>query len=119
MTWLSTWAFLGNYHAPWRFLAITLGTATACAWPIQLTVRSFMVMASNQESRPGIGEVAKDLATGKIGFVMGEVGGKVQLRPLSGGLEWDAEPHEIVAPRAREALSAHLAAANERSRWRL
>ncbi|MFE8941245.1 hypothetical protein ACFYNX_27690 [Streptomyces sp. NPDC007872] len=76
-------------------------------------------MASDQGTRPEIGEVAKDLGTGKIGLVMGEQHGKVQLRPLSGGLEWDAEPREIVAPRAQEELSARLAVANKRSRWGL
>ncbi|MFJ3974927.1 hypothetical protein [Streptomyces sp. NPDC090021] len=74
-------------------------------------------MTSDQETRPGIGEVAKDLGTGKIGFVMGEEGGKVQLRPLSGGIEWDAEPGHVVTPPAGEKLSAQVAVENDRSRW--
>lgn len=36
-------------------------------------------MASNQQTRPDIGELAKDSASGRIGVVMGEIGGHVQL----------------------------------------
>ncbi|MFE9253999.1 hypothetical protein [Streptomyces sp. NPDC006879] len=90
---------------------------TARAWFVHVTARNFVVMASDQETRPGIGEVAKDLGTGKIGFVMGEVGGKVQLRPLNGGKEWDAEPSTVRPAPAREELSARLAATNNQSRW--
>ncbi|MGW5248503.1 hypothetical protein ACWEQN_32570 [Streptomyces sp. NPDC004129] len=46
-------------------------------------------MASNQQTKPGIGELAKDSATGRIGVVMGEFGGRVQIRPIGGGTEWD------------------------------
>ncbi|MGW7434758.1 hypothetical protein [Streptomyces sp. NPDC054849] len=75
-------------------------------------------MASDQGTKPEIGAVAKDLGTGKIGLVMGEVGGKVQLRPLRGGLEWETDPDKVVVPPAQEELSARLAVANDRSRWR-
>lgn len=73
-------------------------------------------MASNQQTRPGIGELAKDSATGRIGVVMGEVGGRVQIRPVGGGMEWDARPGDVVAPSAREELSARLAIRNGNSR---
>ncbi|MFC4505870.1 MULTISPECIES: hypothetical protein [Streptomyces] len=73
-------------------------------------------MASNQQTRPGIGELAKDMANGRIGVVMGEVGARVQIRPISGGVEWDARPHNVVAPTAREELSVHLAIKNANSR---
>ncbi|MFD1828813.1 hypothetical protein ACFSJS_03915 [Streptomyces desertarenae] len=42
--------------------------------------------------------------------------GRVWLRPLGGGREWDAEPHEVEPLTRREQLSARLAAANARSR---
>ncbi|SES50135.1 hypothetical protein SAMN04487983_11161, partial [Streptomyces sp. yr375] len=45
-------------------------------------------MASNQQTRPGVGELAKDSGTGRIGVVMGEIGGRVQIRPVRGGKEW-------------------------------
>ncbi|MFF9604253.1 hypothetical protein ACF1GY_18495 [Streptomyces sp. NPDC014684] len=66
-------------------------------------------MASNQQTRPGIGELAKDTASGRIGVLMDEVGARVQIRPVSGGVEWDAMPDNVVAPTAREVLSARLA----------
>ncbi|MFC7966114.1 hypothetical protein [Streptomyces cinereoruber] len=73
-------------------------------------------MASNQQASPGIGELAKDQKTGRIGIVMGEIGGRVQMRPVGGGIEWDAMPDDVVAPEAREELSARLAVKNNNSR---
>ncbi|MFE7897155.1 hypothetical protein ACFU3E_06375 [Streptomyces sp. NPDC057424] len=73
-------------------------------------------MASNQQTRPGIGELAKDTARGRIGIVMSEIGGLVQIRPIGGGREWDALPDKVVQPSAREELSARLAVKNGNSR---
>ncbi|MFD5130603.1 hypothetical protein [Streptomyces olindensis] len=73
-------------------------------------------MASNQQTRPGIGELAKDTARKRIGVVMGELGGRVQIRPVGGGQEWDAMPDKVVPLSAREELSARLAIKNVNSR---
>ncbi|MFF8845465.1 hypothetical protein ACF08N_22525 [Streptomyces sp. NPDC015127] len=73
-------------------------------------------MASNQQTRPGIGDLAKDTANGKLGIVMGEIGGRVQMRPVGGGIEWDAMPDNVVSPKAREELSARLAVRNANTR---
>ncbi|MEU4043421.1 hypothetical protein ACK389_19835 [Streptomyces antibioticus] len=73
-------------------------------------------MASNQQTGPGIGQLAKDSASGRIGVVMGEVGGRVQIRPVRGGREWEAMPGNVVALSAREELSARLDARNGNSR---
>ncbi|NUR03915.1 MAG: hypothetical protein HOY79_47620 [Streptomyces sp.] len=73
-------------------------------------------MASKQQTRPGIGELAKDTASGRIGVVMGEVGARVQIRPIGGGVEWDVRPDNVVALTAREELSARLAIRNGNSR---
>lgn len=51
-----------------------------------------LCMASDQQTRPDIGELAKDTARNRIGVVMGDFGGRVQMRPIRGGLEWDASP---------------------------
>jgi len=75
-----------------------------------------LCMASNQQTRPAIGELAKDSSRDRIGIVMGEFGGRVQMRPTSGGLEWDAIPDNVVALSAREELSARLAIKNGNSR---
>lgn len=69
-------------------------------------------MASNQQTRPSIGELAKDTAGKRIGVVMGEIGGRVQMRPIQGGREWDAKPDDVAALTPREELSARLAARN-------
>ncbi|MFD4548468.1 hypothetical protein [Streptomyces sp. NPDC058466] len=74
-----------------------------------------LCMASNQQTRPVIGELAKDSARGRIGVVMGEIGGRVQIRPIRGGREWDAMPDNVVALSAREELSARLAVKNGNS----
>ena len=74
-------------------------------------------MVSDQEARPDIGHGAKDLDTGKIGFVMGWAGERVMLRPLAGGREWEAKPDQLVAPRAGEELSARLSVRNDGARW--
>ncbi|WP_240659811.1 hypothetical protein [Streptomyces sp. WAC 01529] len=66
-------------------------------------------MASNQQTRPGIGELAKDNAKGRVGVVMGKVGGRVQIRPIGGGTEWDAMPDNVAMLSAREELSTRLA----------
>ncbi|MFQ3559550.1 hypothetical protein QZN11_22495 [Streptomyces gramineus] len=73
-------------------------------------------MASNQQTRPDIGDLAKDSARDRIGVVMGEVGGRVQIRPIGGGPEWDAMPDDVVAPSSREELTARLAVKNRNSR---
>ncbi|MFJ8539204.1 hypothetical protein [Streptomyces sp. NPDC093591] len=73
-------------------------------------------MASNQQTRPGIGELAKDTARNRIGVVTGTVGGRVQIRPIGGGAEWDAMPENVKPPSAREELSARLAIRNGNSR---
>ncbi|MEU9363170.1 hypothetical protein AB0D78_16195 [Streptomyces avermitilis] len=74
-----------------------------------------LCMASNQQTRPGIGELAKDSTSGRIGVVVGEIGGRVQIRPIRGGREWDATPDTVVALSAREELSARLAVKNVNS----
>lgn len=38
---------------------------------------------------------AVDLRNGRLGEVMGRVGGCVQLRPVRGGREWDCPPGEL------------------------
>ncbi|WP_107097732.1 hypothetical protein [Streptomyces sp. WMMB 322] len=47
---------------------------------------------------------------------MGHEGPYLQLRPLSGGREWDADPNSIQPLSPAELLSARVAEANARSR---
>ncbi|GGW56231.1 hypothetical protein GCM10010503_36690 [Streptomyces lucensis JCM 4490] len=50
---------------------------------------------------------------------MGEIGARVQIRPIGGGVEWDAWPDNVVAPTAREELSGRLAIKDGNRRGRL
>lgn len=63
-----------------------------------------------------VGDTVKDMNTGKIGKVMGFVGPNVQLRPLSGGTEWDARPNALLPATLSQALSTGVADVNARSR---
>ncbi|MFI5863596.1 hypothetical protein [Streptomyces sp. NPDC051546] len=76
-------------------------------------------MASNQQAEPrvDIGSVMKDTKAGRVGAVAGAGDGKIQLRPLGGGMEWDADPNDLERPSPREELKLRLAAENERSTY--
>ncbi|MDQ0848031.1 hypothetical protein QFZ68_007794 [Streptomyces sp. V1I6] len=75
--------------------------------------------ADHPKTRLGIGDVAKDVATGRVGVIMGTAGGRVQMRPVQGGIEWDAMPDKVTKLRAREELRARLAVRNGNSRFGL
>lgn len=63
-----------------------------------------------------VGDAVRDIATDRVGRVMGREGPYVQLRPLAGGREWDAEPAHLRPMSQSELLSALLAELNARSR---
>jgi hypothetical protein len=65
--------------------------------------------------KPAVGTTAKDERNGRVGRVMGHVGGLVQLRPLQGGREWDVPPASVESVDPSEALSSALAEVNARS----
>lgn len=67
-------------------------------------------------SIPAIGETVRDTARDCVGVVMGHEGPYVQLRPVKGGCEWDADPNHIAPVSVRELLSPRVAEANARSR---
>ncbi|MFI9343311.1 hypothetical protein ACIG0D_18880 [Streptomyces sp. NPDC052773] len=68
---------------------------------------------------PGPGDLVEDTVAKRIGKVMGFVGPYVQLRPVGGGTEWDAEPGTLRPVTVGEALSAGVSVANARSRGEL
>jgi hypothetical protein len=47
-----------------------------------------------QERQPE-GALVVDTGTNKLGYVMGHEGPYVQLRPVTGGREWDADPSRV------------------------
>jgi hypothetical protein len=63
-----------------------------------------------------LGDVVEDTRSKRVGKVMGFVGPYAQLRPVGGGVEWDARPEELRLVSAGEALSAGIARLNARSR---
>ncbi|MEF9907057.1 hypothetical protein [Streptomyces sp. P9-A2] len=65
---------------------------------------------------PGLGAAVRDTVRDRVGRVMGHVGPYVQLRPLTGGREWDADPLHLRPLTPSELLSALVAEANARSR---
>lgn len=73
-------------------------------------------MNADQGPGPRIGSVARDLTRDRVGEVMDVFNGRVYLRPLCGGREWEALTEHVRQLRAREELSVRLAAINARSR---
>ncbi|MFB8773327.1 hypothetical protein [Streptomyces broussonetiae] len=71
---------------------------------------------SEAGSRYEEGEVVRDLVRDRVGVVMGREGPYLQLRPLGGGVEWDADPARTEPLTATEVLQARVAEANARSR---
>lgn len=63
---------------------------------------------------PRVGDTVRD-AKGRVGRVMGDVGGRYQLRPLNGGLEWDAKGDGLAPAIQSDALSEAVADVNSRS----
>ncbi|KRV50672.1 hypothetical protein AQ490_16675 [Wenjunlia vitaminophila] len=52
-------------------------------------------MGKSDRLPPSIGAVALDIGTNRVGVIMDHMGGRVQLRPVHGGREWDARKEEI------------------------
>ncbi|GAA3294595.1 hypothetical protein [Streptomyces cinereospinus] len=65
---------------------------------------------------PAVGDAVRDTRRGRVGRVVGHEGPCLRIRPLGGGLEWDADPRHLRALSQDELLSALLAEANNRSR---
>lgn len=65
---------------------------------------------------PRPGTAVRDIASNRVGIVMGHEGPYLQLRPLGGGREWDADPARVRPVGPAELLKARVAEANARSR---
>ncbi|RCG25504.1 hypothetical protein DTL70_08920 [Streptomyces diacarni] len=68
---------------------------------------------------PTVGSAVRDPARDRVGVVMAAEGPRLQLRPLGGGREWDADPDRVRLLTHAELLSARVAEVNARSRGRL
>ncbi|MDX3321036.1 hypothetical protein ACFYO6_24525 [Streptomyces anthocyanicus] len=64
---------------------------------------------------PAVGTHAVDERDGRVGEVMGHVGGSVRLRPVAGGREWDCPRASVAVARPEEVLKARLRRTNHES----
>ncbi|MFD0318051.1 hypothetical protein [Streptomyces flavalbus] len=69
--------------------------------------------------KPRLGDAVWDSEARRIGEVMDFIDPYVQLRPIGGGIEWDAKPGRLRPATRAEALSAEVSKANARSRGEL
>lgn len=65
---------------------------------------------------PAVGTYALDARDGRIGEVMGHVGGVVQLRPVGGGREWECPPGSVGPAPPEELLRARVRGVNREGR---
>ncbi|WP_307680112.1 hypothetical protein [Streptomyces sp. V4I2] len=66
--------------------------------------------------RPAVGTHVVDVRDGRLGEVMGHVGGRVQLRPVAGGREWDCPPESTGPALQEEVLRARVRRVNKEGR---
>ncbi|MBF6050538.1 hypothetical protein AF335_16100 [Streptomyces eurocidicus] len=65
---------------------------------------------------PNVGALVVDLRRDRVGEVMASTGGRLSLRPPSGGREWEAFPCDVRSMTASDELRAKVTEANDRSR---
>ncbi|MFC8507455.1 hypothetical protein ACFU3J_32690 [Streptomyces sp. NPDC057411] len=68
------------------------------------------------QSVPEVGDLVRDTATGRVGFYVDSVSGRFLIRPVHGGLEWEAEPADVQLATPMRELRARAAEINARSR---
>jgi hypothetical protein len=64
---------------------------------------------------PTVGTLAVDTSRDRLGVVMDHRGPYIQLRPRSGGIEWDACPEDVRAATQDDRLRLSVREMNERS----
>lgn len=80
-------------------------------------VRVASLLAAALEVSPRVDAYAVDLRDGRIGEVMGRVGGRVQLRPVGGGREWDCPVEEVREAAAGDVLRERVRQVNRGVRF--
>ncbi|WP_245252441.1 hypothetical protein [Streptomyces sp. KCTC 0041BP] len=65
-----------------------------------------------RDPEPEVGALVLDAKSDRIGLVMGHEGPYVQLRPVGGGTEWDADPGHVRLVTHTEALRARVSELN-------
>ena len=64
-----------------------------------------------------VGTLARDTKVNRVGRVMGAENGRLYLRDVNGGREWEAEPGDVRRADANDELRARVAEANAAGRW--
>ncbi|WP_329315023.1 hypothetical protein [Streptomyces sp. NBC_01262] len=64
-----------------------------------------------------LGTLALDTKTDRVGQVMARQGGRLYLRAVTGGREWEAEPADVRSADATDELRARVSAVNADSGW--
>ncbi|CAM5570517.1 hypothetical protein AB0B30_02195 [Streptomyces narbonensis] len=65
---------------------------------------------------PEVGDLVRDTATGRVGFYVESASGRLRIRAVHGGAEWDAEPADVQLATPLRELRARAAEINARSR---
>ncbi|WP_426363663.1 hypothetical protein [Streptomyces sp. E-08] len=65
---------------------------------------------------PEVGDLVRDTATGRVGFYVESVSGRLRIRAVHGGGEWEAEPLDVQPATPLHELRARTAEINARSR---
>ncbi|MBC2876353.1 hypothetical protein H7K43_15045 [Streptomyces sp. TYQ1024] len=68
-------------------------------------------------SAPEVGSLVLDIKRDRVGTVMGQLAGRIFLRPPHGGREWEAAPSDVRPAGTLEELRAKAQELNERRRW--
>ncbi|KPI24448.1 hypothetical protein OK074_7025 [Actinobacteria bacterium OK074] len=77
---------------------------------------AMQLAAALRGETPRVGTYGLDVREGKVGEIMGHVGGLVQLRPVGGGVEWDCPVESVEAAPPKEVLRAKVRKANQDGR---
>ncbi|MGW6782653.1 hypothetical protein [Streptomyces sp. NPDC054987] len=71
--------------------------------------------ATDHSPQPAIGDTVRDTRRNQFGVVTDRLGPYLQLRPRTGGREWDADPAHVEPAAPPAVLRARLAEVNARS----
>nr|WP_042404923.1 hypothetical protein [Streptacidiphilus carbonis] len=64
-----------------------------------------------------VGDLVHDTKRDRIGTFQGAWCGRMYLRPVAGGGEWEAEPDDVRPADEKDRLRARVAEANDTSRY--
>jgi hypothetical protein len=111
---LQTWAFRLHSGVIFRHT----GSAIPRTVGDQMQGLGGVVLRPESKELPAVGTVMVDTARSRVGEFRGKAGGRLCLRPVGGGVEWEVSPDFAREATQEEKLRAEVAAANGRTRKR-